>query len=110
MGPQGMDESPPLCPAAVGRSISLPLDELAAHAGMDADVMLEHFLSPTVQQYLRGIIEVHDRAIEVFGDGNAALAWMLREPIRALENQTAIVLIAEGCAPDVLCYVDGLAE
>lgn len=100
----------PLCPADVGKVLSLSVSELSAHAGMSADAMHEHRRSPQVQRYLQGILDVHAKATDAWRDSAAAATWMLRIPIHVLGGKPAIALIAEGRTPDVLCYLDALGE
>lgn len=110
MDPEMGEIAPPLCPADVGKAISLSLSELASRAGMVTDAMLEHSRSPHIQRFLQGILEVHAKATEVWGDNARAADWMLAVPIHALDGKSAIALIAEDRTPDVVCYLDALGE
>ena len=61
---------------------------------------------PIRRAQLLGVLAV---AEAMTGDRNRAIALMLREPLRAFNGRTAVDLILQGRAPDVLAYLDSLS-
>ena len=84
--------------------------EVAASAGLARDAVQrrDRLKSPRTQQRLREMIEIINKVEPRFGSTLMAFAWYRSEPLPGFANQTAMSLVQQGRAGDVLAYIDAV--
>lgn len=83
----------------VGRTIGL---------GKDAIQRKERLRSDKTQRRLREMVEILNKVEPRFGSPLIAYAWYRSEPLAGFSGQTAMQLVMNGRAGDVLDYVDAV--
>lgn len=101
--------SPFLSPLKVASTLSLQLQDLADSAHVHRNTLTARPQSPKVQAFLRSILRAVSAAIEAFGDQDVALSWMRNEPVAAFRHKTALDLVLEGRAEDVVSYLESIS-
>ncbi|KHL24135.1 hypothetical protein PK98_15265 [Croceibacterium mercuriale] len=93
--------------AAVLRTTS---DELARSLGLGKDAVQrkERIASDRTQRRLRQMVEILNKVETRFGSPLLAYAWYRSEPLSGFDNRTAMQLVHENRADDVLRYVDAV--
>ncbi|NII10661.1 MbcA/ParS/Xre antitoxin family protein [Oleiagrimonas sp. C23AA] len=102
-------ESPFLSPLKVATTLSLQLQDLADSAHVHRNALAARPHSPKVQALLRSILRVVSATTEVFGDQDIALTWIRNEPVPAFRHKTALDLVLEGRAEDVVFYLESVS-
>lgn len=84
--------------------------EVAASAGLARDAVQrrDRLRSPRTQQRLREMIEIINKVEPRFGSILMAFAWYRSEPLPGFANLTAMSLVQQGRAGDVLAYIDAV--
>ncbi len=85
-------------------------DELARSLGLGKDAIQrkERIASDKTQRRLRQMIEILNKVEPRFGSALLAYAWYRSEPLSGFSGQTAMQLVHDGRADDVLNYVDAV--
>ena len=93
--------------AAVLRTTS---DELARSLGLGKDAVQrkERIASDRTQRRLRQMVEILNKVEPRFGSALLAYAWYRSEPLAGFDGRTAMQLVHENRADDVLRYVDAV--
>lgn len=94
--------------AQIAEALRTASDELARTAGFGEDT-LQHraqVTSDQTQRRLREMVEVLKKVEPRFGSAPIAYAWYRFEPLAGFDDMTAMHLVREGRATDVLDYVD----
>ncbi len=97
----------PLKIASVLRTTS---EELALTAGLGKDAVQRkgRLASAKTQRRLREVVEILNKVEPRFGSALLAYAWFRSEPLSGFSNRTAMQLVREGHATEVLDYVDAI--
>jgi hypothetical protein len=76
--------------------------------GRDAIQRKDRIRSDKTQRRLREMIEVINKVEPRFGSALIAYAWYRSEPLSGFSGQTAMQLVRNGRAGDVLDYIDAV--
>ena len=60
------------------------------------------------QKRLREMVEILNRVEPRFGSARIAYAWFRSEPLAGFGGQTAMQLVQDGRADEVMTYIDAL--
>jgi uncharacterized protein (DUF2384 family) len=84
--------------------------EVAASAGLGRDAVQrrERVTSDRVQRRLRQMVEIVNKAEPRFGSALMAYAWYRSEPLPGLGGRTAMTMLQEGRADEVLALIDAV--
>ena len=93
--------------AAILRTTS---DEVASSVGLGKDAVQrrDRVRSDRTQRKLREMVEVLNKVEPRFGSSLIAYAWYRSEPLSGFSGQTAMQLVKDGRAHDVLDYIDAV--
>ncbi|KAA3506455.1 MULTISPECIES: MbcA/ParS/Xre antitoxin family protein [Agrobacterium] len=85
-------------------------DDIARSAGLGKDAVQrkERIRSDKTQRRLREMIEVVNKVETRFGSALMAYAWYRSEPLSGFSGQTAMQLVRDGRADEVLDYIDAI--
>jgi uncharacterized protein (DUF2384 family) len=86
----------------------MQVQDLAALAGVDRNMVARNPHSPRIQDAVSTVVRLLESATEVAGDMNRALLWYQHQPIEAYRFQTPAELVAKGQADAVIAYLDDL--
>jgi len=97
-------------PSRIAAALGATSDEIARTAGLGKDAIQrkDRVKSDKTQRRLREMIEVINKVEPRFGSALIAYAWYRSEPLSGFSGQTAMQLVREGRADDVLDYVDAV--
>ena len=97
-------------PARIAAALRTTNDELARTIGLDKDAVQRRarVSSDKTQRRLREMVEVLNKVEPRFGSALIAYAWYRSEPLAGFDGMTAMQLVREGRANDVLDYVDAV--
>lgn len=84
--------------------------EIARTAGLGRDAVQrkDRLRSGKTQKRLREMIEVLNKVEPRFGSALIAYAWYRSEPLPGFSGMTAMQLVRDGRAEDVLDYIDAV--
>lgn len=85
-------------------------EEIARTAGLGKDAVQrkERVRSDKTQRRLREMAEVMNKVEARFGSALMAYAWYRSEPLTGFSGQTAMQLVRDGRAEEVLDYIDAV--
>lgn len=85
-------------------------EEIARTTGLGKDAIQrkDRIRSNKTQRRLREMIEIVNKVEPRFGSALIAYAWYRSEPLAGFSGQTAMQLVRDGRASDVLDYVDAV--
>ena len=97
-------------PRRIAEALRTTSEEIARSAGLGKDAIQrkDRIGSDKTQRRLREMIEVINKVEPRFGSALMAYAWYRSEPLPGFSNQTAMQLVRDGRADDVLDYVDAV--
>ena len=97
-------------PAKIANALRTTSEEVARSAGLGRDAVQrkERLRSGKTQRRLREMIEIINKIEPRFGSALMAFAWYRSEPLPGFSGQTAMQLVKDGRASDVLEYVDAV--
>ena len=97
-------------PAQIAAALRTTNDELARTIGLGKDAVQRkaRVSSDKTQRRLREVVEVLNKVEPRFGSALIAYAWYRSEPLAGFDGMTAMQLVREGRASDVLDYVDAV--
>ncbi|MGJ3262444.1 MAG: MbcA/ParS/Xre antitoxin family protein [Salinarimonas sp.] len=97
-------------PGRIAEQLRTTRDEVAQTVGLGRDAVLrpERIASPKTQKRLREMVEILNRVAPRFGSALIAYAWYRSEPLAGFGGQTAMQLVREGRASEVMEYVDAV--
>ena len=97
-------------PAKIATELRTTSQEVAASAGLARDAVQrrERLKSPRTQQRLREMVEILNKVEPRLGSTLMAFAWYRSEPLPGFANQTAMALVHQGRAGEVLAYIDAV--
>ncbi|WP_349369461.1 MbcA/ParS/Xre antitoxin family protein [Salinarimonas sp.] len=97
-------------PGRIAEQLRTTRDEVAQTVGLGRDAVLrpERIASAKTQKRLREMVEVLNRVEPRFGSALIAYAWYRSEPLAGFGGQTAMQLVREGRANEVMEYIDAV--
>lgn len=97
-------------PRKIAEVLRTTSEEVARTAGLGRDAVQrkERVRSDRTQRRLREMIEVINKVEPRFGSALIAYAWFRSEPLAGFSGQTAMQLVRDGRAEDVLDYIDAV--
>ena len=97
-------------PTQIAALLRTTNDELARTIGLGKDAVQRkaRVSSDKTQRRLREMVEVLNKVEPRFGSALIAYAWYRSEPLAGFDGMTAMQLVREGRASDVLDYVDAV--
>ncbi len=97
-------------PRKIADTFRTTSEELAQTAGLRKDAVQrkERIRSDKTQRRLRETIEIINKAEPRFGSALIAYAWYRSEPLPGFSGQTAMQLVRNGRASEVLDYIDAV--
>lgn len=97
-------------PSRIAEAFRTTSLEIARSAGLGKDAVQrkDRISSDKTQRRLREMIEVINKVEPRFGSALMAYAWYRSEPLPGFSGQTAMLLVRNGRAEDVLDYIDAV--
>ena len=97
-------------PRKIAAFLRTTSDDVARTSGLGKDAVQrkDRIGSDKTQRRLREMVEVLNRVEPRFGSGLLAYAWYRSEPLAGFAGQTAMHLVKDGRADDVLDYIDAV--
>ncbi|MBP0482138.1 antitoxin Xre/MbcA/ParS toxin-binding domain-containing protein [Sagittula salina] len=97
-------------PRRIAAALRTSFDEVAATVGLNKDALQRRSRvgSDKTQRRLRELVEVLNKVAPRFGSDLIAYAWYRSEPLAGFDGRTAMTLVQEGRAQDVLDYIDAV--
>ncbi|WP_372423955.1 MbcA/ParS/Xre antitoxin family protein [Salinarimonas chemoclinalis] len=97
-------------PGRIAEQLRTTRDEIAQTVGLGRDAVLrpERIASQKTQKRLREMVEILNRVEPRFGSALIAYAWYRSEPLAGFGGQTAMQLVREGRASEVMDYIDAV--
>ncbi len=97
-------------PRAIAETLRTSSEDIARSVGLGRDALQrkDRIRSDKTQRRLREMVEVLNKVEPRFGSALLAYAWYRSEPLAGFSGQTAMQLVKDGRANDVLDYVDAI--
>jgi len=103
-------ESGLFAPSKIAALLKTTKDDVAASAGLGRDAVQRQgrLRSTKTQTRLREMMEIITKVTPRFGSPLMAYAWYRSEPLPGFSGWTAMQLVQDGRALDVLEYIDAV--
>ena len=103
-------EAGQFAPNRIAEVLRTTKEEVARTVGLGRDAMMrpERIASPKTQRRLREMVEILNRVQPRFGSALIAYAWFRSEPLAGFAGMTAMQLVQDGRAGDVMAYIDAV--
>lgn len=97
-------------PRKIAEALRTTSEEVARTAGLGKDAVLrkERLRSDKTQRRLREMMEIVNKVEPRFGSALMAYAWYRSEPLPGFSGLTAMQLVRDGRAEEVLDYIDAV--
>ena len=97
-------------PARIAEVLRTTKDEVARTVGLGRDALIraDRVQSPKTQKRLREMVEILNRVEPRFGSALIAYAWYRSEPLAGFGGLTAMQLVRDGQAAEVMDYIDAV--
>lgn len=97
-------------PRKIAEALRTTSEEVARSAGLGKDAVQrkERLRSDKTQRRLREMIEIVNKVEPRFGSALMAYAWYRSEPLPGFSGLTAMQLVRDGRAAEVLDYIDAV--
>lgn len=97
-------------PAKIAHAFHTTSEEVARSAGLGRDAIQrkDRVRSDKTQRRLREMVEVINKVESRFGSALIAFAWYRSEPLAGFSGRTAMQLVKEGRASEVLEFIDAV--
>ena len=97
-------------PSKIATAFRTTSEEVARSAGLGRDAVQrkDRVRSDKTQRRLREMVEIVNKVEPRFGSALIAYAWYRSQPLPGFSGQTAMQLVKEGRADEVLDYVDAV--
>ena len=97
-------------PGKIAAILRTSLEEVALTVGLGKDALQQRtrIQSDKTQRRLRELVEVLNKVQPRFGSELAAYAWYRSEPLSGFGGRTAMQLVQDGRAKQLLEYVDAV--
>lgn len=95
-------------PRRIAETLGTTSEDIARTAGLGRDAIQrqDRIRSDKTQRRLREMVEIIIKVEPRFGSPLMAYAWYRSEPLPGFSGQTAMRLVRDGRADDVLAYID----
>lgn len=97
-------------PGRIAEVLRTTMDEVARTVGLGRDAVMrpDRVASPKTQRRLREMVEILNRVEPRFGSALIAYAWFRSEPLAGFDGLTAMQLVRDGRASEVMDYIDAV--
>ncbi|WP_224547801.1 antitoxin Xre/MbcA/ParS toxin-binding domain-containing protein [Mesorhizobium sp. CA16] len=97
-------------PKKIADAFRTTSEEIARTAGLGKDAVQrrERVRSDKTQRRLREMVEIVNKVEPRFGSALVAYAWYRSEPLPGFSGRTAMQLVREGRADEVLDFIDAV--
>lgn len=97
-------------PRKIADAFRTTSEEIARTAGLGRDAVQrkDRVRSDRTQRRLREMVEIINKVEPRFGSTLLAYAWYRSEPLSGFSGQTAMQLVRDGRADEVLDYIDAV--
>lgn len=97
-------------PRKIAEALRTTSEEVARTAGLGKDAVQrkERLRSDKTQRRLREMMEIVNKVEPRFGSALMAYAWYRSEPLPGFSGLTAMQLVRDGRAEEVLDYIDAV--
>ncbi|OAN70970.1 hypothetical protein A8B82_21935 [Sulfitobacter sp. EhC04] len=97
-------------PRKIAAALRTSAEEIAMTVGLGKDALQRRtrINSDKTQRRLRELVEVLNKVQHRFGSELMAYAWYRSEPLPGFDGRTAMQLVQEGKAQQVLEYIDAI--
>ncbi len=97
-------------PRKIADTLRTTSEEVARTVGLGKDAVQrkDRVRSDRTQRRLREMVEILNKVEPRFGSALMAYAWYRSEPLPGFSGQTAMQLVRNGRAEDVLDYIDAI--
>ena len=97
-------------PRVIAETLRTSSKDVARTVGLGRDALQrkDRIGSDRTQRRLRAMVEVLNKVEPRFGSALLAYAWYRSEPLAGFSGQTAMQLVRDGRADDVLDYLDAV--
>lgn len=97
-------------PRKIAEALRTTSDEIARTAGLGRDAIQrkDRIRSDKTQRRLREVAEIINKVEPRFGSALMAYAWYRSEPLAGFSSMTAMQLVRNGRADEVLDYIDAV--
>ncbi|WP_119392423.1 MbcA/ParS/Xre antitoxin family protein [Taklimakanibacter lacteus] len=97
-------------PRKIAQVFRTTSEEVARTAGLGKDAVQrqDRVRSDKTQRRLREMVEIVNKVESRFGSALVAYAWYRSEPLPGFSGQTAMQLVRNGRADEVLDYIDAV--
>lgn len=99
-----------LAPTKIASAFRTTSEEVARSAGLGRDAVQrkDRLRSDKTQRRLREMVEIVNKVEHRFGSALMAYAWYRSEPLPGFSGSTAMQLVKDGRADEVLDYIDAV--
>ena len=110
MGLAQYSEGGIFAPRKIATALHTTREDVARTAGLGRDAVQrkDRITSGRTQRRLREMVEVINKVEPRFGSAQIAYAWYRSEPLPGFSGRTAMQLVRDGQADDVLDYIDAV--
>jgi uncharacterized protein (DUF2384 family) len=97
-------------PRQIADQLLTTVDDVARSTGLGRDALSrkDRIDNPKTQTRLREMMEILNRVSPRFGSDLLAYAWYRSEPLAGFGGMTAMHLVREGRADEVMDYIDAV--
>ncbi len=97
-------------PGRIAEVLRTTRDEVARTIGLGRDAVMrpDRVSSAKTQKRLREMVEILNRVEPRFGSPLIAYAWYRSEPLAGFSGLTAMQLVRDGYAADVMDFIDAV--
>lgn len=97
-------------PRKIASALRTTSEEVARSAGLGKDAVQrkDRLVTDKTQRRLREMMEIVNKVEPRFGSALMAYAWYRSEPLPGFSGRTAMQLVREGRAGEVLDYIDAV--
>lgn len=97
-------------PNKIAKALRTTSEEIARTVGLGKDAVQrkDRLRSDKTQRRLREMVEIVNKVEPRFGSALMAYAWFRSEPLPGFSGQTAMQLVRDGRADEVLDFIDAV--
>lgn len=97
-------------PNKIAKALRTTSEEIARTVGLGKDAVQrkDRLRSDKTQRRLREMVEIVNKVEPRFGSALMAYAWLRSEPLPGFSGQTAMQLVRDGRANEVLEFIDAV--
>lgn len=97
-------------PNKIAKALRTTSEEIARTVGLGKDAVQrkDRLRSDKTQRRLREMVEIVNKVEPRFGSALMAYAWFRSEPLPGFSGQTAMQLVRDGRADEVLEFIDAV--